>query len=150
MSALYSLVSTKKLSRTQAIQSFTADPVFHYEVLQKCFLHKKSIYVGARFRSRLSDISALEGDSYNDEIKVEEKTLHTEIGTLEQRYKSAVLSEADEQGELEKRVAGNPDAEQRERNRASIKSVVNEFLSSPSTRQDAFRRRSRALRRSRC
>ncbi len=69
----------------------------------------------SEIRSRLSDISALEGDSYNDEIKVEEKTLHTEIGTLEQRYKSAVLSEADEQGELEKRVAGNPDAEQRER-----------------------------------
>ena len=69
----------------------------------------------SEIRSRLAEITALEGDSYNDEIKVEEKTLHAEIGTLEQRYKSAVLSEETEQGELEKTVAGAPDAETRER-----------------------------------
>ena len=81
-------------------------------------------------RARLSEISALEGDAYSDVIQAEEKTLHGEIGTLELRFKSALLSEDDEQRELEKRTANAPDAETRERIELRSKaSLINYFQS---------------------
>ena len=82
----------------------------------------------SEIRSRLSEISALEGDNYSDEIKTEEKNLHAEIGGLEQRYKSAILAEDDEQRDLEKTVAGTPDAEQRERIELRSKAKVSSYV----------------------
>ena len=84
----------------------------------------------SEIRSRLSEISALEGDAYSDVIQAEEKTLHGEIGGLETRYKSALLSEDAEQGELEKRVAGTPDAEQRERIELRSKALLTNYFQS--------------------
>ena len=84
----------------------------------------------SEIRARLSEISALEGADYSDEIKGEEKTLHVEIGSLETRYKSAVLSESDEQAELEKTVAGAPDAETRERLELRSKAQLTNYFQS--------------------
>ena len=78
--------------------------------------------------SRLSKISALEGDAYTTEIKGEEKNLHSEIGGLEQRFKTAILSEDAEQRELEKMVANTPDAEQRERLELRTKAKVSSYV----------------------
>ena len=89
---------------------------------QKIDLRRSSI------RSRLAEITSLEGDAYTAEIKGEEKTLHAEIGGLETRYKSALLSETDELAELEKRTANAPDAETRERIELRSKAQLTNFF----------------------
>ena len=63
-------------------------------------------------RSRLNEITGLEGDKYTEEIQAEEKKLLAEYRTTEKRYQSALLAE----GEEEKRNRElHPDPEMRER-----------------------------------
>ena len=44
-------------------------------------------------RERLAEINALEGDSYGDDVRAEERALQSEYTDLEQRHRSAVISE---------------------------------------------------------
>ena len=81
----------------------------------------------SKIRERLGEISKLEGDTYTDESKTEERSLQDEIGGLETRHRSAVLSEDDD---LEQRraEAGDTDAETRERVELRSKAKLSNFL----------------------
>ena len=48
-------------------------------------------------RERLNTIGGLTGDEYSDEVKTEERALQTEYANLEVRYRSALITEGDEQ-----------------------------------------------------
>ncbi len=64
----------------------------------------------SQVRSRLNEISGLEGDAFTDEIRSEAESLQTDYADLETRHQAAIVAE----GEPEKRAAA-PDAEMRER-----------------------------------
>ena len=52
-------------------------------------------------RTRLNVISGLEGEAFTDEIRTEADKLKTEFSDLETRHQAAIISEGDEQRELE-------------------------------------------------
>ena len=64
----------------------------------------------SQVRTRLNEISGLEGDAFTDEIRTEAATLHTEYTDLETRHQAAIVGQADD----ETRIV-EPDAEMRER-----------------------------------
>ena len=64
----------------------------------------------SQVRSRLNEISGLEGDDFTAEIRTEAEALQTEYADLEVRHRSAIIAE----GKPEVREAA-PDAELRER-----------------------------------
>ena len=68
----------------------------------------------SKVRQRLAEIAKLSGDGYTAEIKTEEGTLQDEYGTLEVRFRTAVIAD-DKALETAKGEAGEPDAEKRER-----------------------------------
>ena len=47
-------------------------------------------------RSRLNEISGLEGDAFTSEVKAEAATLQSEFGDLETRHRAAILAEPPE------------------------------------------------------
>ena len=81
----------------------------------------------SKIRERLGEITKLSGDTYTDEVKTEERSLQDEIGGLETRHRSAVLSEDDD---LEQRraEAGDTDAETRERIALRSKAMLSNYL----------------------
>ena len=64
----------------------------------------------SQVRKRLNEISGLEGDDFNDEVRSEAESLQTEYADLETRHQAAIVAE----GEEETRDVP-PDAEARER-----------------------------------
>ncbi len=50
----------------------------------------------SKARSRLNEISGLEGEAFTDEIRAEAETLHTELADLEIRFQAAVAAEPPE------------------------------------------------------
>ena len=81
----------------------------------------------SKVRQRLAEISKLSGDGYTDEIKTEEGTLQDEYGTLEVRYRSAVIAD-DKALDSAKGEAGDLDAEQRERIELRSKAKLGTFI----------------------
>ncbi len=82
----------------------------------------------SEIRSRLTAIAQLDGDAYDESVQKEEGELQAEFGTLEKRHRSALIAETDEQAELEKKVANEPDAEQRERLELRTKAKVSSYV----------------------
>ncbi len=66
-------------------------------------------------RSRLNEIAGLEGDAFTDEIRNESDALQTELRDLENRYRAAVIGEADAEERAWAAFNGNADAVTRER-----------------------------------
>ena len=83
----------------------------------------------SKVRQRLAEIAKLSGDAYSDEIKTEEGTLQDEYGTLETRYRSAVIADDDALDDA-KGEAGDLDAEQRERIELRQKATLIGYLTS--------------------
>ena len=75
-------------------------------------------------RSRLNEISGLEGDSFTDEIRAEAGTLQTEFADLEVRHRAAIVAE--EKPEII--TNNNGDAEQRERIQLRGKARLTNYL----------------------
>ena len=65
----------------------------------------------SQVRTRLNEISGLEGDAFTDEIRTEAGALQNEYSDLEVRHQAAIVAE----GEPETRDLNGPDAEMRER-----------------------------------
>ena len=51
-------------------------------------------------RSRLNDISVLEGDAFTEEIRNEASALQAEYGDLEVRHRSAIVAEGEEEARM--------------------------------------------------
>ena len=81
----------------------------------------------SKVRERLAEIAALQGDQYTDEIRAEEGNLQSEYGTLETRYRSAVIAE-DQDLDRRRSEAGDGDAEHRERIELRSKARLTEYL----------------------
>ena len=81
-------------------------------------------------RTRLNEISGLEGDAFTDEIRTEADKLKTEFSDLETRHQAAIISEGDEQRKLE---ADNPnftpDGESKEIRELIEKVSIADYLS---------------------
>ena len=52
-------------------------------------------------RSRLNEISGIEGDAFTEEIRNEATTLQTEYGDLEVRHRAAITSEAEDEARMQ-------------------------------------------------
>ena len=52
-------------------------------------------------RSRLNEISGIEGDGFTDEIRNEASALQTEYGDLEVRHRAAITSEAEDEARMQ-------------------------------------------------
>ena len=46
-------------------------------------------------QQRLREIAQLEGDTYSEEIQIENRTLQTEFGQLEERKRASLIAEGD-------------------------------------------------------
>ena len=68
----------------------------------------------SKVRERLAEIAQLAGDGYSDEIRTEESALQDEYTGLEQRHRTAILTDGND---LDRRrtEAGEPDAQHHER-----------------------------------
>ena len=77
----------------------------------------------SQVRSRLNEISGLEGDDFTAEIRTESEALQTEYRDLETRHQAAIVAE----GEPEQREAA-PDAEMRERIELREKASLTNYL----------------------
>ena len=80
-----------------------------------------------KVRERLGEIQKLSGDAYGDDIKTEERALQDEYTGLEQRHRSAIISE-DSALEDAKGEAGEADAETRERVELRSKASLSTYL----------------------
>ena len=76
----------------------------------------------SKIRERLGEISKLEGDAYTDEVKTEEGSLQDEIGTLEQRHRTAVLSEDEEAATAAAETEAGAAVKPEERERLQLRS----------------------------
>ena len=81
----------------------------------------------SKVRERLGEIQKLSGDTYTDEVKAEERALQDEYTGLEQRHRSAIITE-DEALDDAKGEAGEGDAETRERIELRSKARLTNFL----------------------
>ena len=83
----------------------------------------------SQVRTRLNEISGLEGDAFTDEIRTEAATLQREYADLETRHQAAIVAES----EPETRDLDGPDAEMRERlelrSRASLTNYLTAAIS---------------------
>ena len=82
----------------------------------------------SKIRERLGEISKLEGDTYTDEAKTEERSLQDEIGGLETRHRTAILAEDDDLEQRRAEAGNGLDAEQRERVELRSKAKLSNFL----------------------
>ena len=86
----------------------------------------------SQVRTRLNEISALEGEAFTDETRTEAVALQTEFADLETRHQAAIVGE----GEEETRDLDGVDAEMRERiELRSRASLTNFFLAASQGRQ---------------
>ena len=60
----------------------------------------------SQVRTRLNEISGLEGDAFTDEIRTEAATLHTEYTDLETRHQAAIVGQADDETRIVEPDAG--------------------------------------------
>ncbi len=82
----------------------------------------------SKVRQRLAEIAKLSGDAYTDEIKTEEGTLQDEYGTLETRYRTAVIADDKALDHAKGEAGEGLDAEQRERIELRSKARLSNFL----------------------
>ena len=76
----------------------------------------------SQVRSRLNEISGLEGDKFTTEIRTEADTLQKEYSDLETRHQAAIV------GETEETTTVEPDAELRERVELRSKASLTTYL----------------------
>ena len=83
-------------------------------------------------RERLTSISRIEGDAYNDDIRAEERSLQDEILDLDRREETARIAEETEAEERAAEAAKGspegPDAETRERIELRSKAMLSNYL----------------------
>ena len=92
-------------------------------------------------RERLGAIQKLSGDdAYTTEVQAEERALQDEYVTLEQRHRSAIISE-DKDLDDAKGDAGEPDAETRERVELRRKASLTGYLTAARAGAHGCRRR---------
>lgn len=79
----------------------------------------------SQVRTRLNEISGLEGDAFTDEVRSESATLQTEYADLETRHQAAIVANGNGEGV---ETPAEPDAEMRERvelrGRASLTAYI--------------------------
>ena len=61
----------------------------------------------SQVRTRLNEISGLEGESFTAEVRAEAETLQTEYRDLETRHQAAIVGEAEEAGQQERKFRAN-------------------------------------------
>ena len=93
----------------------------------------------SQVRSRLNEISGLEGDAFTDEIRTEASTLQTEYADLETRHQAAIVGE----GDPETRNLDGPDAEMRERVELRSRASLTNFLTAALAGRQVTGRRGR-------
>ena len=76
----------------------------------------------SQVRSRLNEISGLEGEAFTTEIRTEAETLQKEFSDLETRHQAAIV------GETEETTTVEPDAELRERVELRSKASLTTYL----------------------
>ncbi len=79
-------------------------------------------------RQRLNEIAGLEGDAFTDEFRNESDTLQAEFRDLENRYRAAVIGEANAEERARAAFIGNTDAETRERLELRGKATVTGYV----------------------
>ena len=77
-------------------------------------------------QQRLREIAQLEGDTYSEEIQIENRTLQTEFGQLEERKRASLIAEGD--AETRAQELHQPDAEHRERLELRSKARLTNYL----------------------
>ena len=63
----------------------------------------------SELRSRLNEISGLEGDAFTEEIRGEADTLQTEYRDLETRHRAAIVSEGEEERQIRAEFSEGPE-----------------------------------------
>ena len=71
-------------------------------------------------RSRLNEISGLEGDAFTPEVRAEAGTLQGEYGDLEVRHRAAIVSEDDAEKRARLEYGDDPEARERRELRAKV------------------------------
>ena len=79
-------------------------------------------------RERLGDIQKLAGDAYGDDIRAEERALQDEYTALEQRHRSAIISEDRTLDDAKATAGEGGDAEHRERVELRSKASLSTYL----------------------
>ena len=82
-------------------------------------------------RSRLNEISGLEGDALTDEVRAESGTLQSEYADLETRHRAAIVADPDGQ------PTQNGDSEARERRELVERVELREYLGEAATGREA-------------
>ena len=78
-------------------------------------------------RTRLNEISGLEGDDLSDEVRAESASLQTEFADLETRHRAAIVAEGEQSTET--RQEETEDTEERERRELREKSTLAAYFS---------------------
>ena len=77
-------------------------------------------------QQRLREIAQLEGDTYSEEIQIENRTLQTEFGQLEERKRASLIAEG--AAETQAKEQHQPDSEARERIELRSKARLTNYL----------------------
>ena len=85
-------------------------------------------------RSRLNEISGLEGEAFTDEIRTESETLAVEFRDTESRWRSATIADSGNNGDGEVRRVEDDDSESTEIRQLTEKAELRHYLESAATR----------------
>ena len=88
----------------------------------------------SELRSRLNEISGLEGEAFTDEIRTESETLAVEFRDTESRWRSATIADSENNGDGEVRRVEDDDSESTEIRQLSEKVSLPRYLESAATR----------------
>ena len=88
----------------------------------------------SELRSRLNEISGLEGEAFTDEIRTESETLAVEFRDTESRWRSATIADSGNNGDGEVRRVEDDDSESTEIRQLSEKAELRHYLESAATR----------------
>ena len=88
----------------------------------------------SEIRTRLNEISGLEGEAFTDEIRTESETLAVEFRDTESRWRSATIADSENNGDGEVRRVEDDDSESTEIRQLTEKAELRHYLESAATR----------------
>ena len=88
----------------------------------------------SEIRTRLNEISGLEGEAFTDEIRTESETLAVEFRDTESRWRSATIADSENNGDGEVRRVEDDDSESTEIRQLSDKVELRRYLDAAATR----------------
>ena len=94
----------------------------------------------SEIRTRLNEISGLEGEAFTDEIRTESETLAVEFRDTESRWRSATIADSENNGDGEVRRVEDDDSESTEIRQLSEKAELRHYLESAATQVFTDRR----------